>query len=77
MLRLDGSEMQDLTSGGTGEGGGGRLRSPSGCRGGRDTCSKGRASTKRQTMPVGTLYTFLDQAAGWLENGSPEFRGAP
>ncbi|KAI4499786.1 hypothetical protein M0802_005042 [Mischocyttarus mexicanus] len=35
-------------------------------RGPTDTRSKGRASTKRQTMPVGTLYTFLDQLVGCL-----------
>lgn len=40
---------------------GGRLRSPEARRdavGALDTRSKGRASTKRQTMPVGTLYAL-------------------
>jgi len=47
------------------------LRSPETHRdteGAPDTCSKGRASTKRQTMPVGILYTLLSIGQRRIDN---------
>lgn len=49
------------------------LRSPEAhwdAEGAPDTCSKGRASTKRQTMPVGTLYTPLSIGPRRIDNGA-------